>query len=193
MSTPASGKLRHEPLHREDEGGRAGDVIEEDEARPGGDGLKDYPDHLTLLHDRERDRRHRDTGTGAERGELEHLPAGAVGVVRRQELVARLEPERPHDGVDARRGVGDEGQVVRVGADEDAKLVPGRVEAGGKASPEEVDRLALQLPAERRLDLEDGDRAGPERAMVQVGHGRVERPEVCPAPVRHVRASSAAA
>ena len=96
------------------------------------------------------------------------------------DLVARLEPERPQDGVHPGGGVRNEGDVVRVGADERRERVPGPGQEPRQASPEEVDRLALEAQPELRLEVQDGARARPEGAMIQIGDLGVERPEPGP-------------
>ncbi len=108
--------------------------------------------------------------------ENERLPARPVGVVCRQNIVAWLEAKRTDHRVDARCRIRHEGEVVRVGGDEAPKHLPRVGEKSWELPPEEVDRLALQLPPELRLELQDGRRASPERPVVQVVDGRFERP-----------------
>ena len=94
--------------------------------------------------------------------ELQRLPAGGVDVGGGEQLVAGARGQGAQDGVDAGRRVRDEGEVVRVRAEEGAESGTCLGEAGRQAAPEEVDRLALQLGAQRGLLLEDG-RSGRRR------------------------------
>ena len=107
---------------------------------------------------------------------LQGVAGGGVGMVEQHDLVAGLEPQAARDDVDAGRGVGDEGEVVGIGAEEGAqrraRLVERRLEVAG----EEGHRLALHPRPPLVLRREHGARRRAERAVVQEGHGGVERP-----------------
>ena len=174
----ARASAAHQPLDREHEPGRAGHVVEQREPRARGHACEH------ALHDRRRPSR---SGTGpravttrapAPSGdELRRLPAGAVRVVGREDLVARRELERAQHRVDAAGRVADEGEVPGLGAQERRHL---RARVGEPPAPvarQEVDRLALHLAPQLPLPLEDRARARAERAVVQVRDVGVERPE----------------
>ena len=116
-------------------------------------------------------------GAGGLGRDGQHVAAGVVLVVGRQQLVSGSEGEPADDGVHAGRGVVHERQVVRVGADERAERDPGRVEEPFEVLGEERHRFRLHPLPDGALRLEDGGRCRPERAVVQELDGRVERPE----------------
>ena len=70
---------------------------------------------------------------------------GTVLVVRCEHFVARPEPERLRDDVDADRGIVDEREVVRARAEKSAKRLSRLFQQAGKLSTVEVDRIALDL------------------------------------------------
>ena len=99
-----------------------------------------------------------------------------VLVVRRQELVARLEPERAEDGRHAGRRVRNEDEALGIRVQERRHLASRRVEALLEGRPQEPDRLGLELVDHRPLGLEDRHRTGSERAVVQVRDPGIEAP-----------------
>ena len=71
---------------------------------------------------------------------------GVVLVVGRQDLVARIEPERPHDRVDRAGRVGHEREVVGVGADERAEGRANVAEVAAELAGEEPHGLRFHPP-----------------------------------------------
>ena len=170
------GERRDEPLDREDERGRARDVAEEGKPSPVRDPLEQGVDHDVLGRDRERDLGDHDAGPVALGDMAQDVDRGVVLVVVGQELVAGRKPERAEDGVDGAGRVGDEGEVVRVSADERAEVAPGTGQETRQVAGKELDRLRLEPVAERPLDLEHRTRARPERSVVQERDRGVESP-----------------
>ena len=125
-STPRDWSSRTSALDREDEPGRARHVVDQRQPRPGLDPRQHRLDDLLRRRHRERQGRHDDARARAGRHGLQRVPAGVVGVVGGEQLVPRPEVERPEHRVGAGRGVRDEGEVVRVRADERrrARLAP---------------------------------------------------------------------
>ncbi len=119
-----------------------------------------------------------DTRARALRDEREQQLDRAVLVLGREDLVAGGERERPEHGVHPRRGVEDEGEVVRGRAD----VRPERIAHAGEllAEPplEQLDRLTLELALPLLVDVEDGSRARAERAVVEVDDLRIEQERV---------------
>ena len=136
-SIPRDCELADEPLDRQDEPRRARHVVDERQPRP-----RARPATRIASSDLAPASRrgngsvgHDDARARAGRHGLERVPAGVVGVVRGEELVARLEIQRPEHRVDAGRGVRDEDEVVRVGPHERrrARLAPRRAAPRGPA------------------------------------------------------------
>jgi hypothetical protein len=85
-----------------------------------------------------------------------------------------VEIERASGEIDAGRRVLHEGEILCRAPDVPGKRRACAVEEGGQAAIEEVDRLALELSLPVLVALEDGPRAGAERAVVEEGDLRVE-------------------
>ena len=98
-------------------------------------------------------------------------------MVRDQQFIAAFEWQRAQHGVDTRGRIRHEHQARRVGSEEFRQLTASIVEQLFKVANEELDRLALEAVANLSLIFEHRPRAGPERAVVQVNHLRVERPK----------------
>src|SRR5215813_5377377 len=174
---PALAQLGDETLHGQDETGGAGDVIEQGQARAGR-----HPRHYGLddhvrRRDGERDGHDLHPGARAPRHKVEGVAAGAVDVVRGEELIALLEGERAQHGVDAARGVADEGEVVGVAAHEGGEGLAGLVEAAVQLAAKEAHGLRFQLRAESGLDVEHLPGTGAVGAVVQEGDVALQRPE----------------
>ena len=99
-------------------------------------------------------------------------------MVRHQQFLARMESPRPQDGIDSGGGVGDEDEVLRVGADRRGQRLPRLVQERLHPPGQEPHRLRLHLPPQLRLPLEDRPGARPERPVIEQGDGRVQRPGV---------------
>ena len=118
VSMPRRVHLGDELGDGQDQRGRARDVADEEQAGPIGDGGQDRRKSLVGARDREGDRRDNDPCPVA-RGDGPHrVDRGVVFVIVGQQLVARLEPERLEDRVDAGRRVGYEGEPLGIGAQE---------------------------------------------------------------------------
>ena len=92
-----------------------------------------------------------------------------------EELIARRKLERAHHRVDADGGVGHEGEIVPVGADENAQRGAGVVEEPLQVA-EELPRLPLGPGAQLGLLLQHRQRAGSEGAVVEEIGLPIERP-----------------
>ena len=101
----------------------------------------------------------------------------AVGVVGEQDLVARREVEARQHRAGGRGRVAHEGQRLRFGAEELADLGAGLHERGRQLPHEEAHRVGLHARAPGLLLLEHRRRDRPERPVVEVRHGALERPE----------------
>ena len=137
---------------------------------------EDRVDDRVLRRDRERDPGDDDPGAVALGDVAQDVDRGVVLVVVGQELVAGLEVERADDGVHRAGRVGDEGEVVRVGADERAEVARAVAQEARQVAGEELDRLRLHPVAPAVLRLQHRARARPERAVVQEGDRGVQRP-----------------
>ncbi len=98
-----------------------------------------------------------------------------VLVVGRQDLVVRLEGEGTGHDVQPRSGIGDEDEVVGASVEVGGEFSPCGVQERAAASPEELDRLPLQLQLPPLVRFEHRPRAGPEGAVVEKDHVRVEQ------------------
>jgi hypothetical protein len=109
-----------------------------------------------------------------------------VLVVGRQHLVAGTEPQRARDRVHADRHVLHEEQALGIRAHELGQLgagFPDRV----RDTSEELRRLPLELALEALIFLEHRQRAGSERAVIQVRPLGVEQVEVAHRPDASLR------
>src|SRR5437773_5810630 len=174
----APGEVGDQPPDRQHERGRTRDVVQQGQARPRRDPRHHGVHDLGRRRDGERDPRDDDAGARPAGDEVEGVPAGVVGVVGREQLVAGPEGERAQHGVDTARGVDDEGEVIGVGADEGRQRPARGVEAIVQLAREKAHGLGFHLGPERRLMAEDLGRARAERAVVQEDHPALERPEL---------------
>ena len=82
-------------------------------------------------------------------------------------------------------GIRDEGEVVRIRADEFPERGATRGKVAVQLARQETDRLRLHPVSPVALDVEHGSRAGSERAVVEECHGRIDgasdgrRPTAC--------------
>ena len=162
-------------LDRKNDPGRAGHMIEQGQPGPGRDGTEHRIDDLRGPGDGPRHRRHHDF-RAAPFLPAQRVPAGVVGVVGGEQLVARLELERADHGVHAAGRVRNEREIVRICPDEPRQISPGFVEQALEITCQELQRLPLHARAQLRLRLEHRLRAGSERAVVEEVDARVERP-----------------
>ena len=167
VSTPAAVELADDRLDRQHEGGRRRHVADQREPRARRHGLEIRLDRLRRLLDRERDADDRERRPVALGGRAHGVERRVVLVVAGQQLVAGLEPERRQDGRDARRRVGHEHDPLGVAVEEPGDLEPHLVEVALELPVEEPDRLRLHPVPPDALRLEDGRRAGAERAVVE--------------------------
>ena len=93
-----------------------------------------------------------------------------------EDLVARPEVEGPQDGTGRDRGVRDEGEIVRVGADERRDDGPRLADHLLELAPQEIDRVPLEAILPLALGREDGRRTGAERAVIEKRDRRIESP-----------------
>ena len=111
--------------------------------------------------------------------EPRHVVAGVVAVHGHEDLVAVAETQRPEHAVHARRGVGNEDQVLRIGADDLGQPLPRGVEQFRHLPHEELHGPRFHLAAQLALPLEHHARTGPERPVVEHRDRRIERPGRC--------------
>ena len=173
---PAVVERGHDLGHRQHERRRARDVVHHHEPGSRADGREDGVARDLGRRARNGEARGHQPGAGRIGRRLERVAGSRVGVVEQDDLVAGLEAQAARDDVDARGRVRDEGEVVRIGAEEPperrARVVERRLEVTG----EEGDGLALHPRTPRVLRLEHGARRRAERPVVQEGHRGVERP-----------------
>ena len=174
---PARRQLGHQLVDGQDEGRGRRDVVEHGQAGPRRDrGQHPFDDVLGAGGGKGKRHGHHSGAAGRGR-DRQHVAAGVVLVVGRQQLVAGGEGEPAEDGIHAGGGVVDEGEVVRIGADERAERGPRRVEEALQVAGEERDRLGLHPLPDGALRVEDRGRGRSEGAVVHELDGRVERPE----------------
>ena len=164
---PAAIQLADDRLDRQHEGRGRRHVADQREPRARRHGLEIRLDGLRRLLDRERDAHDRERRPVALGGRAHRVERRVVLVVAGQQLVAGLEPERRQDGRDARRRVGHEHDPLGVAVEEPGDLEPHLVEVALELPVEEPDRLPLHPVPPDALRLEDGRRAGAERAVVE--------------------------
>ena len=182
-------ELADQLADREDEPGRARHVADKGQPRSRRHCSEDRLDHLARAADREWHAGYDDPRPVAPGRPPERVQRRVVLVVGGQQLGAGREAERTEDGVHAGRRVRDEDQVVRVGTDERRQRRARLVEQPLELAGQEADRLRLQPVAPALLRLEDGPRAGSERAVVEERDRRVEQPVARDPPTggRHAR------
>ena len=120
------------------------------------------PDDVVLGDRRERQPRDDDARAVARGHVAGDVQDRVVLVVGRQDLVARLEPQRAQNGVDAAGRVRDQGEVVRVGAEERPERPPDLGEEAVELAREELDRLGLRAGRATRAGRR-GPRPGTRR------------------------------
>ncbi len=167
---------RDQRLDREHHAGRAGHVVEKDEPGPSGDGAEHRVRHVDRTAEREGHLGHHHLCPGTLGHGTERVGAGIVGVVRGEQLVSGPEDEGAQDGVHPGGGVVDQREVVRIGSKEGPEPSASLVEQRLDRPDEEVDGIALHPCPELGLQREHLARAGAERAMVQEGDARIQRP-----------------
>ena len=160
----------------QDERGRAGHLADEDQPGPLRDRTEDRLERLGRPADRERDPRDDDPGPVPLRDRAQRVDRGVVLVVVGQQLVARLEPQRPEDRVDPGRGIRHEREAVRVRVEERADRRPRRIEQPRQVAAQEAHGLGLEAVAQPALDGEDRLGAGPVRPVVEERDRGVEPP-----------------
>src|SRR5439155_28274 len=150
------------------------DMADESEPRPGRGGTEDRIDDSVLRLERERDPGDHHAGPVALGDVAEDIDRGVVFVVVRQELIAGIEMERADDGIDRTGRIGDEREIVRVGPDERSELATRLAKEAVEIPREELDRLPFHPVPVVPLRLENGARAGSERAVIQEGDRGIE-------------------
>ena len=138
---------------------------------------EDPLDGVVLGHRRERQARDDDARAIARGHVAGDVQDRVVLVVGREDLVARLRTASERStAFDAAGRVRDQGEVVRVCADERPERPANLLEAAVEVSGEELDRLRLEPVAPLALDLEDLDGARAVRAVVEERDLRIESP-----------------
>jgi hypothetical protein len=119
-------------------------------------------------------------GTGPARDELPQELDAAVLRVAEQDLVAGVQVEGSHDGVQRRARVRREREVPGGRADVGRELRAGSLEQLREAAleREKVDGLAFELALKALVSLENGPWARPERPVIEEHHGRVEQEQI---------------
>jgi hypothetical protein len=120
------GEIRHDFGYRENQCGRTGDVV--DHRYPGiwGNGVEDCCSNLGWITHRDRESGEYDRRSTTGGNVLGRQIAGLVSVIGEKNLITGLKREAAQQGVGAHRCVGNEGDSIRIGADEF-----GRPHAGG--------------------------------------------------------------
>ena len=172
----ARAHLRNDALDRQNERGLAGDVIDQQQARALGDFPQHALDYVVRRGDGERHVDDHDLRAGEAAGVVEHVARGVVFVRGDEQLVVLVEVERAQHGIDAGGCVGDEGDVLRLRADERRDLGARGVEQRLELAHHEPHRLALQPCAVLVLLGQHCDGRGAEGAVIEVGDGGVKKP-----------------
>jgi hypothetical protein len=173
---PPLGERRHDPPDREGECRRARDMADEEQPGPLGRGSEERVDDRVVGDGRERNPGDDDPGAVALGDVPQDVDRRVVLVVVRQELVAGREAQGSDDRVDRPGRVRDEGQIVRIGADERAELRSRPGQEDRQVAGEELDGLGLHPVTPAVLGLEHRPRGRAERAVVQEGDRGIERP-----------------
>ena len=137
---------------------------------------EDRLDHLLGMTDRQRDGDPHHSGACPLRDGREGVERRVVLVIIGEELVSRPQAERLEDGGHARRGVRHEDEALGIGVQEGGNGLAGGVEPALQLPRQELERVRLELREERLLELDDGSRAGPVRAVGEERDRGVEIP-----------------
>ena len=152
-------------------------AVEESQAGPRGHRVQDGPDGVLGITDRKRYACHDHSRAATRRHEIERLPAGAVGVIGGDDVVAVMQGPAPQRRIDGRGRVRHEGEVVRLRSDERPQGGPRLGEERPESPVQKIDRLPLELPPELLLKFEHPPRAGAEGTVIEILNLRVERPQ----------------
>jgi hypothetical protein len=167
---------RHKVLEGHPQPRRAGDSVDHRKHRPVRHG-GEHPleDDLGPVN-RERQRHRHDRGAPAVRDHVDGVPAGLVGVVGDEDLVARGQPHGAQHGVHARGGVVNQGEVVRIAAKHPGQHTPRRVHPLKAFPVEEGDRVRFHAVPPALLFGEHRGWRRAKGAVVQENDGGVKRP-----------------
>ena len=154
-------EFRDQLRDRQDERSRTGDVRHDDKPGACCHSAQDRVQCLARVCDGEGECRYDDPCVIPRRHRPHRVDRRVVLVVIRQQFVAGSEAERLEDRIDAGRRVRDEGQAIRVGAEETGNGHPRSVESVRQLATEESDRFGLKLVAEGSLGGEHRLRARP--------------------------------
>ena len=163
-------------LDRQDYGRGTGNVVDDSQPRPLGHGRQNRLDHLVRRLDRRRQASCHDLGPRLRGRQLRGAETGVVSVIGQQQLVARLQPQRPQHAVDSLGGVAHKHQIFGFGPDRCGQRLPRGVEQRRHFATEEPHGLPLHLPAELLLHVEYRPGAGPEGTVIEKGHLAIEVP-----------------
>ncbi len=162
--------------HRENDAGRARDVVDEKKTGPFRHRGQHRVDGFARRGQRKRHGSHDHLRARPLRDEVQRVAAGVVLVVGREELVTRTERERAEDGVHTGGRIGDERDVIGARADEPSERFSRLVDARLEPAVEELHGLALHLRPKLLLPFLDPDRTSAEGSVVEEDDVRVEAP-----------------
>jgi hypothetical protein len=100
---------------------------------------------------------------------------GAVLEVSADNVIPRLDRQGAGNDVDARRGVGDEDELVAAAAEIGGHLGAGIVEEIVGAPAEELDRLPFKLPLPALVLVKDRFRSSAERSVIEEDDVRIDQ------------------
>jgi hypothetical protein len=167
----------HDVADREHQCGGRSDVL--DDGQPGSIGHSRQDGSGELVHPLpgKRNRVDHQRGPAPGAGAFGGQADSSIHVVADQDLVAGAESDRGQHGVDGGGGVGDEHEATPVGMQEGRRRHPSLLERVGQHPPEEPGGVGFSPSPEPVLGLLDGRRDRAERAVVQVCHSRIDRPQ----------------
>ena len=182
----------HDVLHREDQRGRRGDVVDDDEPGALVERALDRVRHVGGGTKRHRDRHLDNLRAASPRDETQGVADSAVDVVGGDDPLPWREAQRTHHRVDSARRVLEEHRPFGGGPDEVRKR-PGRLpDEAGQLVHEEPRGLGLHADPPLVLAFEELARRRSVGAVVEEHHVLFERPEMAQgAPVPTHRAAPA--
>ena len=156
----------NQKLDGKDHGRRAADVIEEGNSRPRAHPRHHRVDDLFGRFDGGGNFRNDQSRLALLGHQPRHVIAGVVAVRGDEDLVALAETQRPEHAVHARRDVGNEDQVLGIGADDLGQPLPRPSSSSGICRTRNcTGRASIWAPV--ALPLEHDMRTGPERPVVE--------------------------
>ena len=169
--------LPNDLLHGKDHRRRRRHVVDDDQPGAIVERRRDGPHDRVRGWKGERQLNHHELAASFAAGLGGGLHHGRIGMVRDHDPIPRAGRPIGQHGADGGRGIGNEGETLRVGSKERGCRRPGLVERRREHSDQEVDRFALHLGSPPGLGLQRGQDRRAEGAMVEERDGGIQGPQ----------------